>query len=204
VKSVVIPGFGAFQPGRNLRQKGMHMMQEESWSQDQEQANGEQSSEGTIVGTELVVHRIQENILPLHIQKLHELPYTAAEKAELAAIYDAIPEEIKTMGNMVLEVWGAIIMEHLPFKSKKGPVMPGYFNALFLCRDPEKDSWFIAKSSSSGLTLHAMNMIALREREGKQGWYVWEEPTRYRVAIGKDNSHHFTNVDKPKVLRGRK
>ena len=160
--------------------------------------------EGTIVGTELVIKRMQEGILPLHIAKLDELPYTVEEKIELAAIYDQVPEEVKMMSNTTIEVFGCIIKENLPFKSRKhGGIMPGYFNAVFLCRDADTGRFFTAKSGSSGLTMHAWNMIRLREREGQQGWYLWEKPTLYRVEIGKDNSHHFTNVGEPRLLKSR-
>lgn len=161
-------------------------------------SNVEDTSEGTIIGTEMVVRRMQENILPLHIAKLDELPYTVEEKIELAAIYDQVPEEIKMMSNTTIEVWGCIIREYLPYKSHKhGGIMPGYFNAIFLCCDRGTEKWFTAKSGSSGLTMHAWNMIRLREKEGQQGWYLWEKPTLYRVQIGKDNSHHLTNVGEP-------
>lgn len=169
-------------------------------------SNGPQDemAEGTIVGTDLVIQRMRDNILPLHVQKLDELNYTAEEKAELAAIYDAVPEEVKMMSNTVVEVHGCIIKENLPYKSRKhGGIMPGYFYSLFLCRDTETNHWFIAKSGSSGLTMHAWNMIRLREREGQQGWYLWEKPALYMVQIGKDNSHHFKNVGEPSLLKNR-
>jgi len=179
-------------------------MQEQTQELQNYQPEEETNGTEIIIGTDAVVDRLMTGHLPLHMVKLHELQgYTAEQKAELAAIYDGIPEDIKTMGNMVLEVYGAIVYEHLPYMGKDGLPKRGYFYALLLCREMETDRFFIARSGGSGLTMHVMNMITLRERDGLQGWYLWDNPVRYKVAIDRNNGHHLVNVDRPSVLKNK-
>lgn len=151
-----------------------------------------------VIGSDAVVKMMQEGRLPLHVQKLQELQgLTAAEKEQLYSLYETPAVSFDSILNTVVEVHGVIIHEHLPYKGKDGLYHAGYFNPLFLI--VVNGDYQIVRSSSAGNTMHAMNMIALRETEGQQGWYLWDEPVKYRAAKGPDGSHRFVNADKVKL-----
>ncbi len=151
-----------------------------------------------VVGSDAVIKMMQEGRLPLHVQKLQEMQgLTAAEKEQLYSLYETPAIPFDSILNTVVAIVGVIIHEHLPYKGKDGLFHTGYFNPLFLIL--VNGEYQIVRSASAGNTMHAMNMIALREADGQQGWYLWDEPVKYKAAKGPDGSHRFVNAERVKL-----
>ncbi len=153
-----------------------------------------------IIGTDAVIESMRNGEIPLHIEQLMKLAIPEEEKEPILSVYLGTSyRKFDAYVNEVVEVQGAAILYHGPYKGKDQRNHAGYYyNALLTTLEDEKGNLIVIKSSSASLLQHlAFKLI-------KDGWYIWSKPTRYRLSKGEDGSHRMTNMERPKLLTSKK
>lgn len=150
-----------------------------------------------VIGTDAVIDAMEEGKLPLYIRKLQELEIPEEEKEPLLSLYTGgAIRSIDYYVNTQVEIQGAAILYHGPYKGKDGYNHNGYyFNAFLTTQQDENGNFIVLRSSSASLMLHAAYML------NQRGWFLWQKPVVYRVTRGDDGSHRLQNTEKPKGLK---
>lgn len=124
---------------------------------------------------------LTSNFTPRHLIELGKLPIDAEEKLELLSIYEGANWlSFNEFINREVELQGAIIWYHPPFKGKpddKGNsvIKDGYYKILFLTTSIDRDGIpEVISCSSSALAPHVLAMLEIR------GWYRWQKPVTYK------------------------
>lgn len=164
---------------------------------ESEQVEGDE----LVIGTDAVIESLEAGYNPLFIRKLDELEIVPEEEKEsLLSLYTGgAIRKLDSYFNTVVEIQGAAILYHGPYKGKDGFNHPGYYFTTFLTTsENEHGELIVLRSSSAGLMLHMAYAL------NKYGWFLWKEPIKYKIHRGDDGSHRLTNMSRPKAVRVRK
>lgn len=158
------------------------------------------STDVLVIGTDAVIEAMEDEKLPLYIRKLQELAIPEEEKEPLLSLYTGGAIRVfDQYVNDTVEIQGAAILYHGPYKGKDGFNHDGYYFSAFLTTiEDERGNLIVLRSSSASLMLHVAYML------NQRGWFLWKEPVKYRVARGDDGSHRLQNMDRPKGVKRAK
>ncbi len=145
--------------------------------------------------------RNPESTLPIHEQMLdaaNNPPHILSALTD--AYYGLPPRKFEEFLNMEVQIIGAIIYQHGPFKGKDGLDHPeGYYQVRLLSLD-EKGEPVLIRASSQGIAMHMFHTMKLH------GWWLFDEPQTYRFRKGESGAHFMENVrhDLKKLLLAEK
>lgn len=142
---------------------------------------------------------LTSNFTPRHLIELGKLSLDPEEKLELLSIYEGANWlSFNEFINREVELQGAIIWYHPPFKGKpddKGNsvIKDGYYKILFLTTSVDRDGIpEVISCSSSALAPHVLAMLEIR------GWYKWSKPVTYKfLQKGTGFPFRMISVHKP-------
>lgn len=147
--------------------------------------------------------------MPEHIRQIYLTGLTEEqqnERMELLSIYEHsthVPFVEIARKNKVLNVIGAIIWYHPPFKAKADKDNPlaemhdGYYKILLLTDEFDEENMpIIVEASMGALTIHVLALLR------KKGWYLFDTPIRYRFSQNaKTNAFELLNMNRVEAMR---
>lgn len=145
-----------------------------------------------------IAYTINSGELPVHLQELHKLNCDSEQKELLLSLYIGTePKSLNTYINKTVNIQGAIIHYHPPFKAKDNSIKDGYYRVLLLTDIKDEDGCFVVLSTSSRVIgEHMLYAMMIR------GWYIWEKSVPYRFS--KDASGAFRMVNMLKISASKK
>jgi hypothetical protein len=142
----------------------------------------------TALEARLATIGIEGSTLPIHEQMLdvaNNPPHVLSALTD--AYYGLPPRKFEEFLNMEVQILGAIIYQHGPFKGKDGLDHPeGYYQVKLLSLD-EKGDPLIIVTGSQGVAMHMFHAMKAH------GWWLFDEPQTYRFRKG-EKAHFMENV----------
>jgi hypothetical protein len=155
--------------------------------------NGEVVSTEEIIPRSALEARLQglknsESTLPIHEQMLDAANNPPNILSALTdAYYGLPPRKFEEFLNTEVQILGAIIYQHGPYKGKDGLDHPeGYYQVKLLSLN-EKGDPLIIVTGSQGVAMHMFHAMKAH------GWWLFDEPQTYRFRKG-EKAHFMENV----------
>lgn len=165
---------------------------------------------GEVTGRELVVSNQEDDVvllketeIPEYIIQISTINRDRNDLLAILSIFEngTLVRFTRYVGQDV-NILGAIIWHHPPYLSKKEkddkgePLLKvGYDQIRFLTdKRDENDNPIVVFASYGSLANHVRAILSVR------GWYLWDEPVKYRFKINED-SGAFQIIDMDRVNR---
>ena len=139
---------------------------------------------------------IVNSAIPFFVERLEAATNIPEERKEdVLMLYTGPSRLLRESVGEILELVGAALLWHPPYAPKtrlpgQPAIMPGYYFLGLLAID-EHGEYQCYRTSSGGVLTH----MAYKLR--KDGWFLWEQPKKYRVKQSANNAISLQAVEKP-------